>query len=159
MENAAAELRDALTAQGAALPVLFVGSGLSRRYIGSPDWEGLLKRFASLAGRPMPYYVASASGDMPQVATLIADAFFENWFNDDDYAQSRAEFEDQVRLRSDPLKYEIAKYLTGLTVLEDESVKEELEALKSIHAQAIITTNWDEILEDALPEFEVAGPR
>lgn len=155
MENAAAELRDALTAQGAALPVLFVGSGLSRRYLGSPDWEGLLKRFASLAGRSMPYYVASASGDMPQVATLIADDFFEIWFKDDEYAQSRAEFEAQVRWRSDPLKYEITKYLTSLTLLEDESVQEELDALKNIHAQAIITTNWDEILEDALPEFEV----
>src|SRR5215218_7342242 len=100
MNNATAELRQLLTSQGAALPVLFVGSGLSRRYIGSPDWEGLLTRFAGLTGRSMAYYRSSANGDLPMIATLIAADFRELWFTDPTYQSSRDEFEDRVLLGS-----------------------------------------------------------
>jgi hypothetical protein len=148
-------LRDLITAQGSALPVLFIGSGLSRRYLGSPDWEGLLERFAALTPRSMPYYRAAADGDLPKIASLIAEEFREIWFTSPEYEESRKEFEAQVRHRSDPLKFEIAKYLKSLPILDDKHKKTELAALARVHVQAILTTNWDEILEDALTDLEV----
>lgn len=39
---------------GHKLPILFVGSGLSRRYIKSPDWEGLL--YESFDSNNKSYY-------------------------------------------------------------------------------------------------------
>jgi hypothetical protein len=148
-------LRALLTGEGVALPVLFIGSGLSRRYIGSPDWEGLLTRFAALTSKSMPYYRSSADGDLPQIASLIAEEFRELWFAGDEYAESRKDFEELVQHRSDPLKYEIAKYLDALPVVDDAAMQQELEALSTVHAQAVLTTNWDQILERALPDLEV----
>ncbi len=63
------------------LPVGFVGSGFSRRYLGTPDWRGLLEHLASLTGEPLNRYLFSRSGapqeSYPDSATAIAQTFRE----------------------------------------------------------------------------------
>ncbi|WP_432457967.1 SIR2 family protein [Cellulomonas iranensis] len=154
MTSAADELREALV-ESQALPVLFVGSGLSRRYLGSPDWDGLLEHFASLTPRSIAYYRGLAGSDRPKIASLIAEEFYRVWFADYAYKESRLAYEAEVQDVADPLKYEIAQYVANLDVAAGDVAERELEALSRIHANAVITTNWDTLLEDRLPELEV----
>lgn len=142
------------------LPVLFIGSGLSRRYIDSPDWEGLLRELASLTGRPLSYYEGKVGGlaedmKLPAIASRIAADFYDKWFFTDDYADSRAKYEDSVSLEGDPLKVEAAKYINSLKLTQREGLIPELEKLATVRAHAVITTNFDSVIEDALPDMEV----
>src|SRR5690554_1860034 len=80
----------------AAGPFLFLGSGFSRRYLGLEDWRGLLERFC-VAGKPFEYYLASANGHFPTIASLLAKDFNEYWWASDDYAKSVGRFKGKVK--------------------------------------------------------------
>lgn len=66
-------------------PILFVGAGLSRRYLGLPDWRGLLdlvRAECPQLNKALPYYVQKA-GTLPAVATHFASAFQEFAWTDE----------------------------------------------------------------------------
>ncbi|WP_417506352.1 hypothetical protein [Marinomonas gallaica] len=71
----------------AAGPFLFLGSGFSRRYLDLEDWRGLLSRFC-VTGKPFEYYLATADGKLPKVATLLAKDFNGYWWDAPEYADS-----------------------------------------------------------------------
>src|ERR1700756_5292756 len=93
-------------------PFLFVGAGISRRYLGLENWEGLLRRFASIGGRPYEYYSSSANGDLLEIASLIAADVHERWWNDDAFLESRESFKEEATTDESALKIEIARYLS-----------------------------------------------
>lgn len=66
-----------------ALPVLFVGSGLTRRYLGLPNWEGLLRLYCVKS--PYEYYYSKAERECRECPDMIypkiAD-YIEADFND-----------------------------------------------------------------------------
>jgi len=151
---AADQLRDVLV-KSQALPVLFAGSGLSRRFLGTPDWDGLLEHFSELTARPISYYRGRAKNDRPKIAQYIAEELYEKWFYDDEYEDSRVAFEAEISLNSDPLKYEISQYIAQHQPLDDAGIAAELEALSKVRLHAVITTNWDTVLEEHLKDLEV----
>jgi hypothetical protein len=136
-------------------PFLFVGSGLSRRYLGTEDWEGLLRRFAAMTGRPYEYFRASANGVYPEVASEIARELHPIWWSSANFEASRAKYPHDSKNRESALKIEISRYLeqVGETRLTDPLLAQELEVLPRVTIDGIITTNWDLLLEQLFPEF------
>ncbi|MGW2273943.1 SIR2 family protein [Streptomyces yangpuensis] len=141
--------------RGMTAPFLFVGSGVSRRYIGAEDWEGLLRRFAALTPRPYEYYRTSASGDLPAVASKIAEAFHPIWWDDEKYAESRSAWAGAIEGTESALKVEIAKHLSVFPDLSelDPPMREEICLLRDAVVDGIITTNYDPLLEEIFPDF------
>ena len=65
--------------QNYTLPFLFVGSGISRRYLGLPKWDGLLEKFAK---NDLSYYRTQVDGNYQKMGSTIAEEFHENWYKE-----------------------------------------------------------------------------
>ena len=55
-------------------PILFVGSGIPRRYINTPDWESLLEKIIELNPNirmPIGYFVQQTENNYPAIANLF----------------------------------------------------------------------------------------
>ena len=131
-------------------PFLFIGSGFSRRYLGTEDWEGLIKKFCEYVPKGFAYYRSTSNSQWDLAAQMIAEDFHEIWWQDELYVESRNEFEDFATNRISPLKIEISKYLREKKYIFDLDSKydEELTTLRSAVIDGIITTNWDNLIED-----------
>jgi hypothetical protein len=140
----------------AASPFLFVGSGLSRRYLWLETWRDLLKRFCALAKQDIGYLSSRANGNLPELATLLAHHFHAKWWKGKQFADSRARFsETAVRLDS-PLKIEIAEYVRQKSWdPDDAAMMAELSLLRQANVDGIITTNWDLLLERLFQDYTV----
>lgn len=135
-------------------PFLFVGSGLSRRYLNLPDWKGLLKLF-SKDTEPFEYYLSKTEGNIPKAAKLLAKEYHKYW-----WTRSKApnkETADAITSISAPLKSDIANYLRNFDI-EKKLISEhedEITNLKKASIGGIITTNWDLLMEHLFPEYTV----
>lgn len=138
------------------LPFLFVGSGISRRYLGLESWEDLLIRFSENLPRSYSYYRGKSNENLPELASLMASDFFDVWFEEDKYQESRERFEEVIINDSSPLKVEISNYIQDAEVIGDlsEELQEEIELFQQSNVDGIITTNWDTFLEENFSEFE-----
>ena len=144
-------------AQFKTAPFLFIGSGLSIRYMGLENWNGLLKKFSEECEREFGYYSSLANDNLPQAASLLAKDFHSYWWNNPKYADSKAKAlsANQVRLIHDPLKIEIADYVKKAEIVNDDEILAEIELFKKIVVDGIITTNYDNFLERVFPEYKV----
>jgi SIR2-like domain len=142
--------------QGMAAPFLFVGAGLSRRYLGLDGWEGLLRRFASLTDKPYDRYASDAGGDFPAIASGVARGFNPVWWDRPQYAESRTRNEGNVRNPESPLKIEVAALMgEALAGLDEQGpYADELALLPKGGVDGLITTNYDPLLEHLFPGFK-----
>lgn len=136
-------------------PYLFIGSGFSRRYLSLPTWEELLSNFFSVSSieGDFEYHKSKCNGNLPLLATNLSNEFHEIWWKKNQYIESRNTFKslasEHVNL---PLKIEISNYIRSTQKISTRYNKE-IELLKTIVIDGIITTNWDNFLDDNFNEF------
>lgn len=146
-----------LLSGNSALPVLFIGSGLTRRYLDLPNWEGLLRKFCV---KPFEYYYGKAEracrdqGDMlyPTLADYIEEDFNEVWYTDSNYKQSRELHAEDLKQKISPFKFCIADFIRDSSANIQEMYAEEISKFKAIGSKnisCIITTNYDTFLENS----------
>jgi|OM-RGC.v1.016141184 hypothetical protein len=154
IERAEEKLRKASENLGCQ-PILFIGSGLSKRYTGSPSWDELLEELADncdLIEQPLGYYKQKYDGNAE-----IGDEFarkFQEWA----WSTGRKNFPDHLFEKdvnqSSYIKYYIQKILENYKKLNNKTFQDEIEKLKKIRPHAIITTNYDSMIEDIFPDHE-----
>jgi hypothetical protein len=140
-------------------PILFIGSGFSIRYIGTPSWEGLLKEMATLCpmiDKNFAYYKQSYDKDYIKISTLFADSY-RDWAWESGKDKFPEEYFSQEFPADVYIKHQVSEYLKNLINENwydrlDEIKKQEIETIKAISPYAIITTNYDTLIESIFSE-------
>lgn len=135
-------------------PILFVGSGMSRRYLGLPNWEGLLTEAAAKTDKSYAYYRSNANGDLPTIAQLLVNPINELIWTDE-YKGIRDANELHLQKQDSALKILISERMLQLVPTVDEALQQELELFKNAVIDAVITTNYDTMLEGIFPGYQV----
>lgn len=142
-------------------PYLFIGSGLTRRYLGLPDWSGLLEHFCSrLSGDEFAYAALKQQGenDFGKMGDILESRFNERWFVDKKFRTDSELVSDFVKNGVSPFKAEIAEYINSF-VDPVGSFLEEIKVLREIcnkNISGIITTNYDSFLENNVaPDYKI----
>lgn len=155
------KLTEQLSASSTPLPYLFVGSGLSLRYLNLPNWEALMVEFTKRSHRNPQYELSKANGRLEKVASSIAEDFFEAWFNEDEYLEQRRQ-NPQVRGSENVLKVGVAQYIkdnqqltSGRPGVDNPELAEEILSMRNAKIDGIITTNYDNLLEQIYSDFPV----
>ncbi len=152
MEEIAEDIAETVQQLGSQ-PILFIGSGLSKRYVGAPNWEELLSFLAEsclLIDKGLGFYKQLFSSPM-----AIGEEFskkYQEWA----WSSGKNEFPDELYKEnveaSSYLKFKIAQHLkeimpNGLEEIKANGYAEEITALQAIKPHAIITTNYDQMVE------------
>lgn len=141
-------------------PILFVGSGFTKRYTGGPNWEQLLAKLAEkcpLIDKEFAYYKQAHGGDLKRIGSAFSELYRE-WA----WGDGKSSFPKEYFVAEAPgdifIKHMIAEILKDLGPVKGSygspQLDAEIKSLKNISAHAIITTNYDEVIEPLFPDYE-----
>lgn len=136
------------------LPYLFIGSGFSRRYVGLEKWSELISLFANKVGENFLFLLSSQNGNIPKATSILSQKFTDQWFHDTNTSNKQVIYKDILISKDIPLKIEISEYLLNKVNSSSFLNKSEIEYLKRINVDGIITTNWDNFIESIFPDYE-----
>ena len=160
--NIKEELRKLL--KGKNSPFLFIGSGFSMRYAGTPTWVNLLEEIAGLVNLEYGYY-APGGRTLPQVASALSEPVREEWWNGtalEGYIDNAGD-KNIGRGEQSALKYIACQIIESRVKnsgfcnrdILDPILQEELTQFSTINVPGIITTNYDSLLDSIFPGYSV----
>lgn len=140
-------------------PILFIGAGLSQRYFNAPNWKKLLTEMSQICptiDKDVAYYL-QAGKDLIEIGTIYSDKFRE-WAWTSGKEEFSKELFEENKDGSVYLKQKVVEYLESITPKEIEHIDEkwqlEIDLLKKINPHAIITTNYDTLLEMLYSDYK-----
>jgi hypothetical protein len=143
-------------------PILFIGTGFSRRYFDAPDWRELLIQASKSCpniDKEFDYYYQKYSNNLIDVAEAFVPFFHEWAWSVKDSGELPPELFEGGKPSSTYLKYIVSAYLQRITPSSIESsiptkLRDELSALQRICPHSIITTNYDEFIEVLFSDYQ-----
>lgn len=144
------------------MPVLFIGSGISRRYLYNfPDWSTLLKQsFEQVNPDPFFYGQYVEKLNREKLSTFEANiklaSIIENKFNEAFYARKvsirlgNSKNPKWISQGVSPYKMYLVSVFKRMHVNTDPVLQEEIEQFRLLKNKisAVITTNYDTFIED-----------
>lgn len=142
------------------IPYLFIGSGITRRYLNLPDWENLLRCFTERVSQDKfkyESYKSITSDKKEKIGEILEVEFNKKWFDDESFRTAAPEIDEFVKAGASPFKAEVSYFIQQQSQINRE-FEEEIETLKFLTKQNIsgfITTNYDDFLETIAPDYKV----
>ena len=144
-------------------PFLFVGAGLSKRYIHTENWENLLRHFCvEFSNNEFLYDSYSARtneqnyyGKQPQIASFLEKDYTQAVLTQENFSTFRQKYKVEIHSGISPLKLAISEYLSNKNFdpMCDEII--ELKKASARNISGIITTNYDCLLENIFSDYTV----
>lgn len=138
-------------------PILFIGSGLARRYCGAPNWTELLELLANdceIETKGIDYYLQMHS-DKSEIGSILS-RLYTDWA----WGNGRSNFPKELfskNYRPDIyIKYKISSIIQSICNNFNASNSrfiDEITKLQNIKPHALITTNYDDIIENIFPAY------
>ncbi|MCX5572315.1 SIR2 family protein [Kaistia nematophila] len=141
-------------------PIFFIGTGISKRYLGAPTWIELLRSAAArigLSDQEFQYFRQKTNDNLIEIGSILEDKVFE-WA----WTHGKNTFPPEYFSKS-PDKSIFLKHIIALDIQDaageanttaDSSLREEIDLLSKTNPHAIITTNYDDFLERVFGDYE-----
>lgn len=136
-------------------PFLFVGSGVSRRYLNFENWSELLDEFSKKAtGDEYQYQIYESDivgtplyGKEPKIAEMLERDFAKTYLTKEEFEEERTKNKNEIKKGISPFKIALADHFKNIKIDETHSEIKLLRKLAVRNIAGVITTNYDELME------------
>lgn len=136
-------------------PFLFIGSGMSKRYMNTEKWDELLRYFCVEFSNDEFKYDEYATcveekdyyGQQPAIASLLERDYNKAVFSDARFSSFKLENKELIQRKTSPFKIAVSKHLLNAKFDEHDDEIKLLRKLAQRSVSGIITTNYDTMLE------------